>query len=93
MTVNSIQLVNFEENLTSADIIISNDKEEVYMGRIHRIDMLLDQIKSGKEINSSLNYFYLPNTLVVDEISEDYMFEMVNNLIEDGDFFNVFKKI
>ena len=93
MIVNSIQIINFEKDLTSADIIISNDKEEVYMGRIHQIDMLLDQIKNGNQINSALNYLYLPNTLVVDEISEDYMFEMVNNLIDEGDFFNVFKKI
>jgi hypothetical protein len=93
MRVNSIHIVNFEKDLTSADIIICNDKKEQYMARIHKIDMLLKQIQDGKSINAQMNYLYLPSSLVVEEISEDYMFEMVNNLLEDGDFFNVFKKI
>ena len=93
MTVNTIHIVNFEKDLTSADIIICNDRDERYMARIHKIDMLLKQITDGKAINSQMNYLYLPSTLVVEEISEDYMFEMVNSLLDDGDFFNVFKKI
>lgn len=93
MRVNTIHIVNFEKDLTSADVIICNDKEEQYMARIHKIDMLLKQIQDGKSINAQMNYLYLPNSLVVEEINEDYMFEIVNCLLDDGDFFNVFQKI
>ncbi|WP_235292331.1 hypothetical protein [Portibacter lacus] len=91
--MNSIKIINFEEDLTSADIIIFNEKQEGYMARIHHIDVLLKQLENGKQINSSANYLYLPSSLVVDEINEENMFEMVNNLLDEGDFFNVFKRI
>ena len=93
MTVSSIQLVNFENDLTSADIIIQNDKQESFIARIQKIDVLMEQLRNGTSIGSALNYLYLPNSLVVDEINEASMFELVHNLLDDGDFFNVFEKI
>ncbi len=93
MTVCSIQLINFESDLNSADIIIQNDQHESFIARIQKIDVLMEQLKNGKSINSALNYLYLPNSLVVDEINEESMFDLVHNLLDDGDFFNVFEKI
>lgn len=93
MKVNAIKVVNFEKDLSSADIILYNDKNETYMARIQQIDLLIKRIQQGKLLNTRPNYIYVPNTLVVDEIDEDSMFEVVNNLIDEGDFYNVFTKV
>ncbi len=93
MKVNSIQLINFEQDLKSADIIISTEDQSSYVARIHQIDVLLDKLKSGKTTHTDTNYFYQPDSIIVDEINEDYMFDMVNCLLDDGDFHNVFKKV
>ncbi|WP_235298900.1 hypothetical protein [Portibacter marinus] len=93
MTVSSIQIINFDHNLNSADIVIQNEEKESFIARIHKIDVLLEQLRNGREANASLNYLYLPSSLVVDEINEDSMFDLVHDLLDDGDFFNVFQKI
>jgi len=93
MRVNTIQLINFDINHRSADIVLQNDHDESYTARIQKIDVLMDQLKKGREMNVSLNYLSLPCSLVVDEIREDDMIDLVNNLLDEGDFFNVFRKI
>ena len=93
MVVNSIHIVNFELDLKSADVIVETANREAYMARINHIDLLMQKIKAGQSIHSTTNYVEVPETLVADDIDEANMFDMVQNLIEDRDFYNVFKKI
>lgn len=93
MKVDSIQVINFGNDLKSADIIIKTDELESYIAKIHQLDFLQQKILHGKLINSKTNYFYLPDSIVVDEINEDQIFDLVNNLLDEGDFYSVFKKI
>lgn len=93
MNVNSIQIINFGEDLKSADIIISTDTDDLYSARIHKIDVLLNNLETNRSNEYSQNYYYVPNTVLVEEINEDSMFDVVNNLLDDGDFHSVFEKI
>lgn len=93
MDINSIRIINFERDLKSADVIIKVNGNDSYMARIHKIDFLLQKIKSGRSIQSKTNYLTITDSLIVDEITEENMFDMVNNLLDEGDFHNVFKKV
>lgn len=93
MDINSIRLINFEQDRNSADIIVQMNDDIVYTARVKKIDVLIKQIQNSKLIHSKSNYIFVPNSLIVEEIDEDNLFEMVKHLIEDGDFYNVFTKI
>lgn len=93
MVVNTIHIVNFERDLKSADVIVETANRDSYLARINHIDLLLQKIKDGHDIQSKTNYEVIAESLVVDDIDEANMFDMVQNLIEDGNFYRVFKKI
>ena len=93
MDIDSIHIVNFEQGSMSADIVIKVNGTDSYIARVHQIDFLLQKMKNGRSIQSKPNYLTITDSLIVDEINEENLFDMVNNLLDEGNFFNVFKKV
>lgn len=55
------------------------------------LEMKTDHDKSGEYLKGK--YFFLKNMVLIDNCSKESINEVINNLIDEGDFNDVFKRL
>lgn len=87
----------------NTDVIVSIEEDDLYgLKRTIKyaatfftysniIEMQAKHHKSGEYLNGK--YFFFKNMVLIENCSKENIFEVVNNLIEEGDFKEAFKTI
>ena len=88
-------------NYGNTDVVVHIEEEDYYgIKRIKKyiatfytynniFEMKADHQKSGEYLKGK--YFFFKNMLLIDNYSKESINEVVNNLIDEGDFNDVFK--
>lgn len=87
--------VNEKNDETNTDVIVCLDNGEKYVASFSSFIKIQNQRLEHKQKGDFLDgkYFWEKNMLLIDDCSEASVKEVINHLIAEGEFMNVFERI
>lgn len=87
--------INEDDDKTSTDVIVHLNNGEKYVAAFFTFSKInaqrLDHVKSGEYLGG--NFFWEKNMIMIDSCSENNIRSVIQHLIIDGDFLEVFEKL
>ena len=74
----------------SYDVVVWFKNEEVYFGSIINMRAVLKRVHN--KYKSQHKYMYAPNSVITESVTSQTIKPMLEEMISNGDFFQIFKK-
>lgn len=87
--------LSFDPSIENTDVIVVLESDEKYIASFFSYKNI-EKLKREHQISGEYlagKFFRVDHMVLVEHCSKDYIQEVVNYLIEEGDFFNTFRKI
>ncbi len=86
---------NYDKNNTNSDVIVEFQNGKKYIATFFTYNNLIELINKNKLTGECLNgkYFWASSMIFVDEISKINLTMIIEKLIDNLEFYDVFKEI